>query len=113
MPAGQVYAKAIMNFNASAIGGTTPYINISFEVKENYNDTTAYDSFYLYSYFLPIAETSMNLVLNQDSGYAELFEVTSGKIQISFANNEYFDINNNQFLNPADVYAAVNSVLLA
>jgi hypothetical protein len=113
MPAPQFYAKGIENVSITAVGTTIPYINIAFDVKENYNNTGAYDSYYQYSYYLPIAETSMTLVSNLGDSYTDLFEVTSGKIQISFANGEYHDITNDVPLDVAAIYGMVQSVLLA
>ena len=63
MPGEQIYAKAIENVSITAVGTTIPYINITFDVKENWNNSTgAYDSYYQYSYDLPIAETSMTFI---------------------------------------------------
>ena len=114
MPGPKTYAKSISNFNATAIGTTIPQINIAFEVKENFNDTTlAYDSYNSYSYYLPIDKVSMTLLTDMEVGLTRLLEVNCGDLQISFAYGEYYDEANSTTLDIGGVYSLISAIVLA
>ena len=68
MPNPKTYSKGILNLNAVPAGNVIPQVNISFQIKDNYNDTTfTYDSITEYSYYLPISITSLSLTTDLDS----------------------------------------------
>ena len=114
MPNPKTYSKGILNFNAAPAGNFIPQVNISFEVKDNFNDTTlTYDSITQYSYYFPIAITSLSLLVDIDSGITKLFEINCGDVQLSFAAGEYYDIANAQPLEIGAIYGAVVSVTQA
>lgn len=111
MPGPKTYSKAILNFNAVPAGNVIPQVNIGFQVKDNFNDTTlAYDSITEYSYYFPIANTTLSLTTDIDSGTTKLLEVNCGDIQLSFADGEYYDIANGGPLNIGGVYAAISVI---
>lgn len=114
MPGPKTYSKGILNFNAAPAGNFIPQINISFEVKDNFNDTTlTYDSLTSYSYFFPISNTSLSITTDLDNGLTRLLEVNCGDVQLSFAYGEYYDIANSSPLDIGAVYGAVAAVLQA
>jgi len=114
MPNPKTYSKGILNLNAVPAGNVIPQVNISFQIKDNFNDTTlTYDSITEYSYYLPISITSLSLTTDLDSGIGRLFEINCGDIQLSFAYGEYYDIANSQPLNIADVYSLVSVITQA
>jgi hypothetical protein len=109
MPTGITYAKAAQNFNATVANG---FLNFSYEVVDNYNtDTSTGDSTTLYSYYFPETAVALTLIVNQDSGLAELFELTHQNIQLSFAAGEYYDISNGVTLDVGAVYGLVIGAL--
>jgi len=109
MPASITYAKGIQNFAATVVNG---FLNFSYEVVDNYNtDTSTGDSTTAYSYYLPADAVSLTLINNQDSGSAELFELSYQNVQISFSAGEYFDIINGTLLDVGAVYSLVSGAL--
>jgi len=109
MPTGVTYAKGIQNFAASVVNG---YLNFAFEVVDNYNtDTSTGDSITQYSYYFPETAVALTLINNQNSGLAELFELTHQNIQLSFAAGEYFDITNGVLLDVGGVYSLITGAL--
>jgi len=109
MPASITYAKGAQNFTATVVNG---FLNFSYEVVDNYNtDTSTGDSTTAYSYYLPADAVSLTLINNQDSGSAELFELSYQNVQISFSAGEYFDIINGTLLDVGAVYSLVSGAL--
>ncbi len=109
MPASIIYAKGIQNFAATVANG---FLNFSYEVVDNYNtDTSSGDSITAYSYYFPETAVALTLINNQNSGSAELFELTHQNIQLSFAAGEYFDISNGTILDVGGVYSLVSGAL--
>lgn len=111
-----VYAKGIMNIQASVlldVDGNN-VLNFAYEVKDNYDDQTgAFDSYNLYSYFIPVSEITLNLVVNLDSSQTDYFEMSWSRNQLAFAVGEYFDIDNNLSLNVANVYSGISAIIYA
>jgi len=109
MPASITYAKGIQNFAATVANG---FLNFTYEVVDNYNtDTSTGDSITAYSYYLPADAVSLTIILNQDSGSGEIFELSHQNIQLSFAAGEYYDIANGVLLDPNAVYGLVIGAL--
>ena len=111
-----IIAKAISNINASTttdIDGNN-ILQFSYDLKDNYDtDTTGFDSFYSYVYNIPVKDLSLKLITNQDDEYTEYFEIRYGNNQISFANNEYYLVDNSQPLNPGLLNTLITQLIYA
>lgn len=109
-----VYAKAITNFQASVgldVDGNN-VLNFAYEIKDNYDSSTVtFDSYNQYSYFIPVSEITLNLVINLDASQTDYFEISWGKNQIAFAVGEYYSIDLGNVLNVANVYALITSTI--
>jgi hypothetical protein len=111
-----VYAKAIINFQASVgldVDGNN-VLNFTYEVKDNYDDDSgAFDSYNQYSYYIPVSEITLNLVANLDAEQTDYFEMSWSKNQLAFAVGEYYSIDANATLNVANVYSLISSIIYA
>ena len=111
-----VYAKAIINFQASVgldVDGNN-VLNFAYEIKDNYNDSTAaFDSYNQYSYFIPVSEITLSLVINQDSSQTDYFEMSWSKNQLAFPAAEFYSIDSSTLLNVANVYSLIASIIYA
>ena len=111
-----VFAKGIMNIQALVgldVDGNN-VLNFGYEVKDNYdNDSGAFDSYNLYSYFIPVSEITLNLVINLDASQTDYFEMSWSKNQLAFAVGEYYDIDNNVPLNVAGIYSGISAIIYA
>lgn len=111
-----IYAKGIMNFQASValdVDGNN-VLNFAYEVKDNYDDDSgAFDSWNSYSYYIPVSDITLMIVLNQDTGQTDYFEITWGKNQLAFPVGKYYSIDTNTVLNSALVYGLIVSVIYA
>jgi hypothetical protein len=111
-----VFAKGIMNIQASValdVDGNN-VLNFAFEVKDNFDDQTgAFDSYNLYSYFIPVSEITLQLVQNLDAAQADYFEMSWSKNQLAFPVGEYYNIDGNAPLNVADIYAGISAIIYA
>jgi hypothetical protein len=110
-----IVAKGILNFQATAITDLdgNNVLNFSYEVKDNYDNVEGtFSSHYQYSYFIPVQDISLNLIINFESN-AESFEINYGKNQILFTEGEYYNVDASQTLDIGGVYALISGVIYA
>ena len=111
-----VFAKGIINIQASValdVDGNNVF-NFAFEVKDNYDDETgAFDSYNLYSYFIPVSEITLQVVQNLEAEQTDYFEMSWSKNQLAFAVGEYYNIDGNAPLNVAGIYAGISAIIYA
>lgn len=109
MPAGITYAKGLQNISTSVSNG---FLIFSFEIVDNYNtDTSTGDSTTLYSYYFPTNAVSLKFISNLTVGSNELFEISCQNEQVSFANQEYFDIQNGVMADISGIYSLIIGAL--
>jgi hypothetical protein len=86
-----ILAKVIIDINGvlkTDLDGNN-VINFYYEVKENYNtETLAFDSYYQYSYFIPVKDISQSLDTNLE-GNLEHYEISYGTNQLAFSYGDY------------------------
>jgi len=109
MPAAPIYAKAIQNFTATV---ANDFLTIEYTIIDNYDTVlTTGDSSTTYYYNFPEKAISLKLLENNGGAPAELFELCYQNVQLSFAKNEFYNVNSVAMLDPAAYYTAVLTAL--
>ena len=105
------YAKACENFNAS-IDSQTGLLNFSYDLFYDWNPgDNSWTGYEQISYFIPASLLSMKLIIDANTGVTNLFELSWGSNQVSFAAQEYWDKQNDVTLDPSVVYGLIIAAL--
>ena len=111
MPFTPTYAKACDNFSA-VIDSQTGLLNFSYDLFYDWNpgDNT-WTTYETISYFITPSLISMKLVVDGNNATTNLFELSWGNNQVSFASQEYWDKANDVTLDPGAVYGLILAAL--
>lgn len=105
------YAKACDNFSA-AIDSQTGLLNFSYDLYYDWNPgNNSWTGYEQISYWITPSLMSMKLVIDGNYAITNLFELSWGNNQLSFASQEYWDKANDNTLDPSAVYGLIFGAL--